>query len=107
MRSKPETFAIYAEKCMWRAAAVDGRRLKSLFVDLAYQWRELAVTVQLLDADAKERDDFFAQRERGEKKTVANFVANVASSSAIALRRRVWRVAGWDNLVVFITTQAT
>jgi hypothetical protein len=37
------------------AAAVHDTRLKPLLLDLAVQWRELAATVQSLEADAKER----------------------------------------------------
>jgi hypothetical protein len=50
------------------AAAVHDTRLKSLMLNLADQWRQLAATTRLLEADARERDDFLArQREEREK----------------------------------------
>jgi hypothetical protein len=59
MRSKSETFEAYAEECARRAAAVNDRQLKALFSDLALQWRELAATTRMLQADAKAREKFF------------------------------------------------
>lgn len=59
MRSKPETFAAYAGECDRRAEAAPDRQLKELFRDLALQWRELAATAALLDADAKARKEFY------------------------------------------------
>jgi hypothetical protein len=50
------------------AAAVHDTRLKSLMLNLADQWRQLAATTRLLEAEAKEKDDFLVrQREEREK----------------------------------------
>ncbi len=62
MRSKAETFAAYAVKCDRKAQAATNRRLKELFADLAFQWRDLAATTRLLEADQKERENFFRDR---------------------------------------------
>lgn len=59
MRSKPETFTAYADECDRRADATRDGRLKKLFGDLASQWRELAATTALLEADAKASEDFY------------------------------------------------
>jgi hypothetical protein len=59
MRSKPETFEAYADECERRAEALDDRRLKWLFSDLAFQWRELAATARLLKADSEATADLF------------------------------------------------
>jgi hypothetical protein len=48
------------------AAAGHDTQLKSLMLNLADQWRRLAATTRLLEADARERDDFLA-RQRGER----------------------------------------
>jgi hypothetical protein len=45
------------------AAAVYDTRLKSLLLELTYQWHELAATARSLEADAKAIDDFSGQRE--------------------------------------------
>ena len=58
MRSKAETFAAYAVKCDRKAQAATNRRLKELFADLAFQWRDLAAKTRLLEADQKERETF-------------------------------------------------
>jgi len=63
VRSKPEILEIHAAQCVRMAAAAHDSRLKPLLLDLAYQWRELAATARLLEADAKARDEFFG-RER-------------------------------------------
>jgi hypothetical protein len=80
MRSKPGTFDAYAERCTRMAAAVHDTRLKSLMLNLADQWRHLAATTRLLEADAKEIDDFLArQREEREKEKKLSliYVVNV------------------------------
>jgi hypothetical protein len=84
MRSKPGTFEAYAERCTRMAAAVHDTRLKALMLNLAYQWRQLAATTRLLEADAREIDDFLAgqreEREREkekEKKLSLIYVVNV------------------------------
>jgi hypothetical protein len=59
MRYKLETFVGYADECDRRAKAAAGRPLEGLFRDLARQWRELAVTVALLEADAKATKDLY------------------------------------------------
>jgi hypothetical protein len=59
MRSKAQTFVAYADECDRRAQAVTDGRLKDLFRDLAFQWRELAATVRLLEVDAKVSENFF------------------------------------------------
>jgi hypothetical protein len=51
------------------AAIVRDRRLKSLLLDLAVQWRELAATAQSLEADAEDR------------KLARIYVVNVTSSA--------------------------
>ena len=58
MRSKAETFAAYAVKCDRKAQAATNGRLKELFADLAFQWRDLAAKTRLLEADQKERETF-------------------------------------------------
>ena len=58
MRSKAETFAAYAVKCDRKAKGATNRRLKELFADLAFQWRDLAAKTRLLEADQKERENF-------------------------------------------------
>ena len=73
MRSKPETLEVHAECCTRMAAAAHDSRLKSLFLDMACQWRELAAATRSLEADAKAREtNFFAERAR-ERETGANF----------------------------------
>jgi hypothetical protein len=68
MRSKPGTFEAYAERCTQMAAAGHDTQLKSLMLNLADQWRRLAATTRMLEADARENDDFLArQREEREK----------------------------------------
>jgi len=57
MRSKAETFAAYAVKCDRKAQAATNRRLKELFADFAFQWRDLTDTTRLLEADQKEREN--------------------------------------------------
>ncbi len=56
MRSKLEIRKAHAERCTQMAIAVHYRRVKSLFLDLAYQWRELADTARSLGVDAKARE---------------------------------------------------
>jgi ribosomal protein L12E/L44/L45/RPP1/RPP2 len=68
MRSKPGTFEAYAERCTRMAAAVHDTRLKSLMLNLADQWRRLAATTRLLEADTKEIDDFLARQEEEREK---------------------------------------
>jgi hypothetical protein len=65
MRSKSETFEAYAEECARRAAAVKDHQLKRLFSDLALQWRELAATTLMLQADSRARDNFFKRGGEG------------------------------------------
>jgi len=59
MRSKPETFAAYADECDRKALGVTDGRLKGLFRDLAFQWRSLAYTARSLAADERERNHFY------------------------------------------------
>jgi hypothetical protein len=82
MRSKPGTFEAYAERCTRMAAAAHDTQLKSLMLDLADQWRKLAATTRLLEADAREIDDFFARQEEErekekERKLPVIYVVNV------------------------------
>jgi len=58
MRSRPETFAAYADECDRRAQAVSAARLRELFRDLAFQWRSLAFTARSLAAEEGEREAF-------------------------------------------------
>jgi hypothetical protein len=59
MRSKPETFAAYADECDRKALGVTDRGLKKLFRDLAFQWRELAYIGRSLKAEKREHERFF------------------------------------------------
>jgi len=59
MRSRPETFAAYANECDRKALAASDRGLKELFRDMAIQWRELASTVRSLKAEESERERFY------------------------------------------------
>jgi hypothetical protein len=66
MRSKPEIFQEYAQKCRQLAAAAPDVALKRLFSNLAEQWTDLAATVLALhaDADVFSSGDWRQQRER-------------------------------------------
>jgi len=57
MRPGPQIYEIYAKRCARLAATAHDSRLKPLFSALAYQWRELAVTARLLEADAQAVDE--------------------------------------------------
>jgi hypothetical protein len=64
------------------AAAVHDTRLKSLMLNLADQWRQLAATTRLLEAEAKEIDDFLVRRreereKEKERKLPVIYVVNV------------------------------
>jgi hypothetical protein len=59
MPSKAETFVSYAAQCDRMASAVADSRLKALYADLAFQWRELATTTRLLEAERRGREQFF------------------------------------------------
>jgi hypothetical protein len=62
MQSKPEIFAVHAAECRRRAQATTDSKLTWLFSDLADQWLELAATARLLEAEQKEREQFFRGR---------------------------------------------
>ena len=62
MWSRSETFEAHAAECDRRAKAAKDGQLKTLFADLAVQWRGLAATVRLLEADRRAIDGFFKRR---------------------------------------------
>jgi hypothetical protein len=58
MQSRPETFIVHADECDRRADAATDGRIKELFRDLSFQWRDLAATARALESDSKAMDDF-------------------------------------------------
>jgi hypothetical protein len=59
MQSKPDIFEGYARECLKRATLARDGGLRTLFLDLARQWGELAETARNLANHDRDREQFY------------------------------------------------
>jgi len=64
MQSDPDLFSAYAEKCEELARKAPDQTGKSLFLDLASQWRRLAFLRRTLELERQEREAMWRRGKR-------------------------------------------